>query len=343
MYSEQMMREQGFDDGPEFLLAMHTDAIWRACRIILDVRMHRGEMTVDEATAFLIEHTGLRARQRPGRGLPLHLHAHLPAELSARQGPAPRSSLRRAEAPRRPVQPQGLPRHAAPERLAADQLPPPAAGDGRPGLAARARPRRNAGHPVDRRRERPIPHRLLARRLDGRRLADRSAGTDRRAVRGHGRAADPRRRLGRRQGRRPGQSGGDGPHRRPRGRATPGRRGHGGGGQHPPRVCRRSNSSRPLHGGRGPAGAARRLPLGGRRLAGRRARHAAGAHCRVSLAPTRYAEPRGTRRPSWRTKASGGSCCRWVERVRTSACCPCWLARAARNSSSRAGPWTSMP
>ena len=58
MYSEQMMREQGFDAGPEFLLAMHTDAIWRACRIILDVKMHRGELTVDEATAFLVEHTG---------------------------------------------------------------------------------------------------------------------------------------------------------------------------------------------------------------------------------------------------------------------------------------------
>jgi uncharacterized protein (DUF885 family) len=58
MYSEQMMREQGFDAGPEFLLAMHTDAIWRACRIILDIRMHRGELTADEATAFLIEHTG---------------------------------------------------------------------------------------------------------------------------------------------------------------------------------------------------------------------------------------------------------------------------------------------
>ncbi|HEX7492531.1 MAG TPA: DUF885 domain-containing protein [Candidatus Limnocylindrales bacterium] len=57
MYSEQMMREQGFDAGPEFIVAMRTDAIWRACRIILDVRMHRGEMTVDEATAFLIEHT----------------------------------------------------------------------------------------------------------------------------------------------------------------------------------------------------------------------------------------------------------------------------------------------
>jgi uncharacterized protein (DUF885 family) len=57
MYSEQMMREQGFDDGPEFLLAMHTDAIWRACRIVLDIRMHRGELTVDQATDYLVEHT----------------------------------------------------------------------------------------------------------------------------------------------------------------------------------------------------------------------------------------------------------------------------------------------
>jgi uncharacterized protein (DUF885 family) len=57
MYSELMMREQGFDDAPNFRLAMATDAIWRACRIILDVRMHRGELSVDEATAFLVGHT----------------------------------------------------------------------------------------------------------------------------------------------------------------------------------------------------------------------------------------------------------------------------------------------
>jgi uncharacterized protein (DUF885 family) len=57
MYSELMMREHGFDDDPRFRLVMHTDAIWRACRIILDVRMHRGEVTVDEATDFLVEHT----------------------------------------------------------------------------------------------------------------------------------------------------------------------------------------------------------------------------------------------------------------------------------------------
>ena len=58
MYAEQMMREQGFDDGPAFRMAMHTDIIWRACRIVLDVRMHRGEMTIAEATDFMVEHTG---------------------------------------------------------------------------------------------------------------------------------------------------------------------------------------------------------------------------------------------------------------------------------------------
>ncbi|HET7030686.1 MAG TPA: DUF885 domain-containing protein [Candidatus Limnocylindrales bacterium] len=57
MYSEQMMREQGFDAAPNFRLNMHTDAIWRACRIILDVRMHRGEIEIEDAIRFLVEET----------------------------------------------------------------------------------------------------------------------------------------------------------------------------------------------------------------------------------------------------------------------------------------------
>jgi len=60
MYSELMMREHGFDASPRFRLAMHTDAIWRACRIILDIRMHRGELSTQEATTFLIEETGFQ-------------------------------------------------------------------------------------------------------------------------------------------------------------------------------------------------------------------------------------------------------------------------------------------
>jgi uncharacterized protein (DUF885 family) len=51
------MREHGFDDEPRFRLVMHTDAIWRACRMILDVRLHRGELTAEEAVDFLVEHT----------------------------------------------------------------------------------------------------------------------------------------------------------------------------------------------------------------------------------------------------------------------------------------------
>ena len=58
MYSEQMMREEGFDDAANFRLNMYIDAIWRAVRIILDIRMHRGEVTVDEAIRFMVEHTG---------------------------------------------------------------------------------------------------------------------------------------------------------------------------------------------------------------------------------------------------------------------------------------------
>jgi uncharacterized protein (DUF885 family) len=57
MYSELLMREQGFDDGPRARLMLHTDAIWRACRIVLDVRMHRGELSMDEAIDFLVSHT----------------------------------------------------------------------------------------------------------------------------------------------------------------------------------------------------------------------------------------------------------------------------------------------
>ena len=65
MYSELLMREHGFDAEPRFRVVMHTDAIWRACRIILDVRLHRGELTVEEATDFMVEHTSFeRANAR---------------------------------------------------------------------------------------------------------------------------------------------------------------------------------------------------------------------------------------------------------------------------------------
>jgi uncharacterized protein (DUF885 family) len=75
MYSELMMREQGFDAEPHYRLAMHTDAIWRACRIILDVRMARGEMTVEEATDFLVEHTSF---ERPNAYAEIQWYTYRP-------------------------------------------------------------------------------------------------------------------------------------------------------------------------------------------------------------------------------------------------------------------------
>ena len=63
MYCELMMREQGFDTAPEHRLMMHTDAIWRACRIILDIKLHRGQIGVDDATDFMVEQTGFERPQ----------------------------------------------------------------------------------------------------------------------------------------------------------------------------------------------------------------------------------------------------------------------------------------
>ncbi|HEX6128760.1 MAG TPA: DUF885 domain-containing protein [Candidatus Limnocylindria bacterium] len=57
-YCERMMKEAGFDATPTHRYIQHTDAIWRAARIILDVRLHRGEIGFDEAVAFLREQTG---------------------------------------------------------------------------------------------------------------------------------------------------------------------------------------------------------------------------------------------------------------------------------------------
>ncbi|MBF6604542.1 MAG: DUF885 domain-containing protein [Chloroflexi bacterium] len=75
MYSEQMMREQGFDDAPNFRFNMHTDAIWRACRIILDVRMHRGEIGVDEAIRWMVEQTNF---EEPNARAEVHRYTYTP-------------------------------------------------------------------------------------------------------------------------------------------------------------------------------------------------------------------------------------------------------------------------
>jgi uncharacterized protein (DUF885 family) len=75
MYCEQMMREQGFDNTPGHLMSLYTDAIWRACRIILDIRLHRGEISVEDAVEFLINETGF---ERPQATAEVHRYTYTP-------------------------------------------------------------------------------------------------------------------------------------------------------------------------------------------------------------------------------------------------------------------------
>jgi uncharacterized protein (DUF885 family) len=57
-YCERMMKEAGFDDTPEGWYIVHTDAIWRATRIILDIELHRGNIGFDAAVDRLVDETG---------------------------------------------------------------------------------------------------------------------------------------------------------------------------------------------------------------------------------------------------------------------------------------------
>jgi uncharacterized protein (DUF885 family) len=57
-YCERMMKDAGFDDTPTHRYILHTDAIWRSVRILLDVRLHRGEIGFEEAVAFMVDRTG---------------------------------------------------------------------------------------------------------------------------------------------------------------------------------------------------------------------------------------------------------------------------------------------
>ena len=75
MYCEQMMREEGFDTDPRHIVMMHTDAIWRACRIILDVKLQRGEIGVTEAIDFLVDKTSF---ERPNAAAEVHWYTYRP-------------------------------------------------------------------------------------------------------------------------------------------------------------------------------------------------------------------------------------------------------------------------
>jgi uncharacterized protein (DUF885 family) len=58
-YCEEMMMEHGYHDTLESRLMQVNDVIWRAVRMIVDVKLSQGEMGFDEAVDMLIRETGM--------------------------------------------------------------------------------------------------------------------------------------------------------------------------------------------------------------------------------------------------------------------------------------------
>jgi len=55
LYCEQLMDEVEYLDDPRFKLFRLKDNLWRAARVILDVSLHTGKMSIEEAVRFFVE------------------------------------------------------------------------------------------------------------------------------------------------------------------------------------------------------------------------------------------------------------------------------------------------
>lgn len=90
-YCEEMMGEKGFTTGLETRIIQVNDMIWRAVRIIVDVKLSKGEMSFEEAAEMLVTETGMsreaavaevkRYTQTPSYSLSYLLGKHLILEL----------------------------------------------------------------------------------------------------------------------------------------------------------------------------------------------------------------------------------------------------------------------
>lgn len=66
LYCEQMMLEQGFDRYPGQKIVMLRDRLWRALRIIIDVNIHTGEWSLEQAAEEMVDKLGFSKAQATG-------------------------------------------------------------------------------------------------------------------------------------------------------------------------------------------------------------------------------------------------------------------------------------
>src|SRR2546428_217374 len=75
-YCEDMMKREGFSADPKTKFVQLLDQIWRACRILIDVDLHTGKMTFDEAVDLLVREAGM---ERPGAVAEVKRYTYNPA------------------------------------------------------------------------------------------------------------------------------------------------------------------------------------------------------------------------------------------------------------------------
>jgi uncharacterized protein (DUF885 family) len=63
LYCEQMMLEQGFERYRGQKVVMLRDRLWRALRIIIDVNLHTGEWTLEQAVQEMVDKLGFSTAQ----------------------------------------------------------------------------------------------------------------------------------------------------------------------------------------------------------------------------------------------------------------------------------------
>jgi uncharacterized protein (DUF885 family) len=66
LYCEDLMQEQGFLDQQEHRFIMLRDRLWRALRVIIDVRIHTQALDINDAAQLMVEQLGFDRQQADG-------------------------------------------------------------------------------------------------------------------------------------------------------------------------------------------------------------------------------------------------------------------------------------
>jgi uncharacterized protein (DUF885 family) len=62
-YCEELMDREGFLDDPVVRLMRLNDQVWRACRVVIDLELHLGHMSLGEAVEYLVREARMNRRE----------------------------------------------------------------------------------------------------------------------------------------------------------------------------------------------------------------------------------------------------------------------------------------